>query len=407
MLAVAQDTRVGDRQLTSMRIKLKYPDVETFIQKYAVNISRGGIFIATRTPKPVGTSLKFEFVLAAGENGVSIIRGEGQVLWTREFDPTQPSKAHGMGVKFTRLDAESQAIVDRALAFRAQQSEKAAERAAESSGPVATATATAAPITSPAPVTDDPPTVPRGTPPPTVAPPEAKTPPASESGPVTVPEIPPVATETAAPAAVPPLVPPMQVPILGRAPDEVTRPLPVDPRTPAPNEIALAMGRTKEDVTRPIDVEDERTKETKLPRATPPPLPAAAAAGGVALAQPRVKIAVEHDPSREIRIRGTSRDGAIAELDAIAKEWGVSPEKIERILKRRRPRMVEATAELERLLRKPARAPVPTKQEAMAGLRELLQRRSPVLEIDRTPRPADEIEPADDDEKQPPIKKVR
>ena len=24
-----------------MRIKLKYPDVETFIQKYAVNISRG------------------------------------------------------------------------------------------------------------------------------------------------------------------------------------------------------------------------------------------------------------------------------------------------------------------------------------------------------------------------------
>ena len=34
-----------------MRIRLKYPDLETFIQKYAVNISRGGIFIATKQPK--------------------------------------------------------------------------------------------------------------------------------------------------------------------------------------------------------------------------------------------------------------------------------------------------------------------------------------------------------------------
>jgi uncharacterized protein (TIGR02266 family) len=389
-----------------MRIKLKYPDVETFIQKYAVNISRGGIFIATRTPKPVGTSLKFEFVLAAGENGVSIIRGEGQVLWTREFDPTQPGKAHGMGVKFTRLDAESQAIVDRALAFRALQNEKSSERAAEAraadepSGPVPAAamspTPTPAPLSSP-PVADDPPTVPRGASP-MAAPPAAVE---TATAPMPVPPAP-------APTTVPPLVPPMQVPILGRAPDEVTRPLPVDPRTPAPNEIARAMGRTKEDVTRPIDVEDERTKETLLPPAAKPPVPAAAAAGGVATAaQPRVKIAVERDPSREIRIRGTSRDGAIAELDAIAIEWGVSPEKIDRILKRRRPRMVEATAELERLLRKPARTPVPTREEAMAGLRELLSRRSPVLEIDRTPRPTDEIEPADDDEKQPPIKKVR
>jgi uncharacterized protein (TIGR02266 family) len=103
-----------------MRIKLKYPDVNTFIQKYAVNISRGGIFISTKQPKPVGTYLKFEFVLAATE-AISIIRGEGQVQWTKEFDPAQPNKAHGMGVKFTRLDAESQQVIDRALKWRADQ----------------------------------------------------------------------------------------------------------------------------------------------------------------------------------------------------------------------------------------------------------------------------------------------
>ena len=101
-----------------MRIKLKYPDVETFIQKYAVNISRGGIFIATKSPKAVGTFVRFEFLLSDATT-TSIIRGEGQVQWTKEFDPAHPTKAHGMGVKFSRLDAGSQAVIDRALRWRA------------------------------------------------------------------------------------------------------------------------------------------------------------------------------------------------------------------------------------------------------------------------------------------------
>ncbi len=178
--------------------------------------------------------------------------------------------------------------------------------------------------------------------------------------------------------------------LLGRAHDEVTRPLPVStpPLTPLPVD-NRGLGRAREDVTRPISLEEEeRTKETLLPgaRATTP----------TALAnQPRVKLALEHDPSREIRIRGSSRDRALAELETIASEWGVSEEQIERVLKRRRPRMVEATAELERLLRKPQRQPPPTKQEAMAGLRELLARRAPVLEIDSRAS------------NQPPIKKAR
>jgi molecular chaperone DnaK len=98
-----------------MRIKLKYPDVETFIERYSVNISRGGVFIATRTPKPVGTVLRFEFQLASS---MTLIRGEGQVVWVKAFDPDNPRRVHGMGVRFTRLDPESRAMVDRALAWR-------------------------------------------------------------------------------------------------------------------------------------------------------------------------------------------------------------------------------------------------------------------------------------------------
>lgn len=112
-------SRAGERHPASIRIKLRYPDVETFIQKYAMNISRGGIFINTKTPKPVGSELRFEFLLAAGEVLESIIRGEGEVQWVRQFDPAQPAKLHGMGIRFTQLDGESQAVIERALAWRA------------------------------------------------------------------------------------------------------------------------------------------------------------------------------------------------------------------------------------------------------------------------------------------------
>src|SRR5260370_31439866 len=84
-----------------------------------MNISRGGIFINTKTPKPVGTELRFEFLLAAGEVLESIIRGEGEVQWVRQFDPAHPAKLHGMGIRFTTLDGESQGVIDRALASRA------------------------------------------------------------------------------------------------------------------------------------------------------------------------------------------------------------------------------------------------------------------------------------------------
>src|SRR5262249_6993359 len=151
----------------------------------------------------------------------------------------------------------------------------------------------------------------------------------------------------------------------------------------------------KEDVTRPITVEQaeaEVTRETKLPKP---------------LDVPRVKVALERDPSREIRIRGGSRGAAMAELEEIAREWGVDEQQIERILKRRRPRMVEATAELERLLRKPAKPPTPSKAEALAGLRELLQRRSPVLEIEHPRHERQQRAEAAGGEEERPIKKAR
>ena len=56
----AEDKRTEQRVPVVLRIKLRYTNVDTFISKFAVNISRGGMFISSRAPKPTGTVVKFE-----------------------------------------------------------------------------------------------------------------------------------------------------------------------------------------------------------------------------------------------------------------------------------------------------------------------------------------------------------
>jgi uncharacterized protein (TIGR02266 family) len=310
------DSRIGDRQTASMRIKLKYPDVETFIQKYAVNISRGGIFIATKNPKPVGTFVKFEFLLSDATTS-SIIRGEGQVQWTKEFDPATPNKAHGMGVKFSRLDADSQAVVDRALRWRA-------DHGTNPGAPVPIPTSSAHTISTrmnesqadrvpqaPPPVREEP----VREEPQTFAPPRDG------------------AEETTAPSAEPPL-----------RSLETNEPLPPMPERGETRPIAISHTD--------LDPDDDAHGRPANVHTQPIPLAAKAAA-------------------RVARTRPND------EIDALASEWGLSEEKLAKILRRSRGRVgVEATAELERLLLKPPRLPTPTKAEALAELDALLSKKN-------------------------------
>jgi molecular chaperone DnaK len=298
------DSRIGDRQTASMRIKLKYPDVETFIQKYAVNISRGGIFIATKQPKPVGTFVKFEFLLSdAGTT--SIIRGEGQVQWTKEYDAAHPMKAHGMGVKFSRLDAESQGVIDRALRWRA-------EHGTNPGAPVPIPTSSAHTIAT------------RN---------ESQADRMPQPGPPAAPPPPPPLESFASPAeetTAPSLEPPVRS-------AETNEPLP--PMPPARGETRpIAIDNIEDDSAhgRPSNVETR-------------PIPLGA------------------------RTRGRPAD----EIDALVSEWGLSEEKLAKILKRSRGRVgVEATAELERLLVKPPKLPTPTKAEALQQLAALLSKKN-------------------------------
>jgi uncharacterized protein (TIGR02266 family) len=111
----SSDQRDHERVPTFLRVRLRFADVDTFIEKYSTNVSLGGVFIQSRSPKPPGTTLRFELALESGE---VLIKGEGQVTWVREFDADSPGQPFGMGVRFTNLDAKSRALVERAVAHR-------------------------------------------------------------------------------------------------------------------------------------------------------------------------------------------------------------------------------------------------------------------------------------------------
>lgn len=105
------------RPPVNLRIKFRSETLHQFIERYAIDVSRGGIFIRTREPLAVGTQLKLDFQY---QNGTPLMAGEGTVVWIRELDPNRPTVPPGMGVRFDRLSPESQTVLEQLLQDKAK-----------------------------------------------------------------------------------------------------------------------------------------------------------------------------------------------------------------------------------------------------------------------------------------------
>lgn len=99
-----------------VRVRLKYPDLDSFVERFAPNVTRGGVFLTAREPKPVGSVVSFEISLMTGG---PVLVGQGRVTWVKPFSPTEPRLPHGMGVQFTRLDPACRPVLERLLDRRA------------------------------------------------------------------------------------------------------------------------------------------------------------------------------------------------------------------------------------------------------------------------------------------------
>jgi molecular chaperone DnaK len=110
------DKRREPRVGVDLGLQLAFGSVDEFIVRYALNISRGGVFVRTRDPRPAGTPVAFDIRL---QSGAPVIRGKGVVSWTTPpAAPGEPEQVPGMGIAFTELDPQSRALVERVVEIR-------------------------------------------------------------------------------------------------------------------------------------------------------------------------------------------------------------------------------------------------------------------------------------------------
>ena len=105
-----------------IELKVEYKKLNTFFADYAKNISKGGTFIKTERPLPVGTEFVFKLALPRRPQPFEL---RGAVIWTNQAGAVQMPKVPemGMGIRFVfaeeaargRFEAEADQLMAAAL----------------------------------------------------------------------------------------------------------------------------------------------------------------------------------------------------------------------------------------------------------------------------------------------------
>jgi type IV pilus assembly protein PilZ len=86
-----------------IELKVEYKRVNTFFADYTKNISRGGTFIGTERPLPIGT----EFIFALGIPHLpEPLRLTGKVIWITKTEDASKANPAGMGIEFQYASPE-------------------------------------------------------------------------------------------------------------------------------------------------------------------------------------------------------------------------------------------------------------------------------------------------------------
>ena len=97
-----------------IELKVEYKRLNTFFADYTRNISRGGTFIRTTKPLPIGTEFLFKlFVPHLGD----ALRVQGEVQWiVTEQDVVEGKHPEpGMGIRFTYRQGSTPEEIDRVV----------------------------------------------------------------------------------------------------------------------------------------------------------------------------------------------------------------------------------------------------------------------------------------------------
>jgi molecular chaperone DnaK len=96
----------------AIRITRPFGSEDEFLHHELDSITRTTVTLVGAQSRPQGVVLRFEVTLASGD---PLLRGEGRVVG---FKPAAQGNDSGLTLRFTRLDARSKGLVDRAAAMR-------------------------------------------------------------------------------------------------------------------------------------------------------------------------------------------------------------------------------------------------------------------------------------------------
>ncbi len=95
-------------------LKVEYKRLNTFFADYTRNISRGGTFIRTTRPLPIGTEFIFQLFVPHLDEALQV---QGEVQWVvTEADVAEGRQPDpGMGIRFTYRQGSTQEEIDRVV----------------------------------------------------------------------------------------------------------------------------------------------------------------------------------------------------------------------------------------------------------------------------------------------------
>lgn len=96
-----------------IELRVDYKKVNTFFADYTKNISKGGTFIKTASPLPVGTRFLFRLGIPGFAEAVEL---DGEVTWILDTAAAQEQKTEpGMGIRFLFGDEQQRAAFESAV----------------------------------------------------------------------------------------------------------------------------------------------------------------------------------------------------------------------------------------------------------------------------------------------------
>src|SRR3954463_4889822 len=112
-MAGPEDRRKEARVPLAARVQIKTEGLEKFIQKFSGDISRGGMFIKTPTPLPMGKEIHLTVVVPGG---TQLIDAKATVTWVREKPNPATGEPAGFGIQFTSLAEGSEQVLEQVIA---------------------------------------------------------------------------------------------------------------------------------------------------------------------------------------------------------------------------------------------------------------------------------------------------